>query len=296
MRIIKTIAEMQSQSKQLKLEGKKIGLVPTMGYLHSGHLSLIEKARNASDIVVVSLFVNPAQFAPNEDFAKYPRDFERDRELASSAGADILFAPEISEIYPKGYMTIIKLGNIANIIEGASRPGHFDGVAVIVAKLFNAVLPDIAVFGQKDYQQTLVIKQMTQDLNFPIQIIVAPTVREPDGLALSSRNTYLTPDERKSASILFVALQQAVTAIEKGTRDRKVINAIMLKELRSVPAIKIDYVIAAEALTLEQPAEFMPGDPVVLLITCWLGTTRLIDNAITTIPGQGIKKLFVEGI
>lgn len=296
MQVVKTISEMQKISLNLKREGKSIAVVPTMGYLHEGHLNLIDKARSAADIVVMTLFVNPTQFAPNEDFGKYPRDFERDRLLAAQQGADYLFAPEINEMYPKGYSTVIKIGQIASVIEGASRPGHFEGVAMIVAKLFNSVLPDYAVFGQKDYQQTLVIKQLVSDLNFPVHIIVAPTVREADGLAMSSRNSYLSREERSSGSILFVALQEALKAIENGTRDRKILNAIMLKELRSVQAIRVDYACAAHALTLDQPPEFISGEPVVLLISCWLGKTRLIDNALTTIPGQGIKKLFVEGI
>lgn len=275
---------MQSLSRQLSHQGVVIGCVPTMGYLHDGHLNLIRKAKELADYVVVTLFVNPKQFGPNEDFERYPRDFDRDCKLAEQTGCDAIFAPDILEMYPIGFSTSISVHNITKKFEGERRPGHFDGVALVVAKLFNAVKPDIAVFGQKDYQQTLVIKQLVRDLNFDIKIVVAPTVREPDGLAMSSRNTYLTPELRAKANVLFNALEDAIKAIEEGCRERKVINAILHKRLRTVPEIKIDYACAALADNLDEPDVFLAGDHVVLLIACYLGTTRLIDNALVTIP------------
>lgn len=284
MEIIRTIKEMQNLSKKLSSKGVVIGCVPTMGYLHEGHLNLIRKAKEISDFVVMTLFVNPKQFGPNEDFERYPRDFDRDYKLAENAGCDLIFAPDIIEMYPIGFSTSVEIQNITSKFEGERRPGHFDGVALVVAKLFNAVKPDIAVFGQKDYQQTLVIKQLVRDLNFDVKIVVAPTVREADGLAMSSRNTYLTPELREKANVLFNALEDGIKAIEGGCRERKVINAIMHKRLRTVPEIKIDYACAALAENLDEPDVFLAGDHVVLLIACYLGTTRLIDNALVTIP------------
>lgn len=284
MEIIKTIKDMQMLSRRLHEKGVVIGCVPTMGYLHEGHLNLVRKAKELSDFVVVTLFVNPKQFGPNEDFERYPRDFDRDCKLAEDAGCNVIFAPEIIEMYPIGFSTSISIHNVTEKFEGERRPGHFDGVALVVAKLFNAICPDIAVFGQKDYQQTLVIKQLVRDLNFNIKIVIAPTVRESDGLAMSSRNTYLTPELRAKANVLFNALEDAIKAIQEGCRERKVINAILHKRLRSIPEIKIDYACAALAENLDEPDVFLAGDHVVLLIACYLGTTRLIDNALVTIP------------
>ncbi len=283
---------MQEFSRHLLAKGLKIGCVPTMGYLHDGHLNLIEKAKQLTDCVVTTLFVNPTQFGPHEDFERYPRNFDRDCKLAESAGSDILFAHDILEMYPIGFSTNIIINNLTKKFEGERRPGHFDGVALIVSKLFNAVLPDIAVFGQKDFQQTLVIKQLANDLNFPVRIVIAPTVRESDGLAMSSRNTYLSEEHRNKATILFAALEEALKAIDGGCKERKIINAIMLKTLRTVPEIHIDYAVSALADNLDEPDEFLAGDHIVLLIACYLGKTRLIDNAITTIP----KRNFVENI
>jgi len=290
MTVINTICEMQEFSKHLLAKGLKIGCVPTMGYLHEGHLNLIEKAKQLTDCVVTTLFVNPTQFGPHEDFERYPRDFDRDCKLAESAGSDILFAPDILEMYPIGFGSNIIINNLTSKFEGERRPGHFDGVALIVSKLFNAVLPDIAVFGQKDFQQTLVIKQLTRDLNFPVKIVIASTVRHSDGLAMSSRNTYLTEELRGKATILFAALEEALKAIDGGCKERKVINAIMHKTLRTVPEIRIDYAASALADNLDEPDEFLAGDHIVLLLACYLGKTRLIDNAITSIP----KRNFIE--
>ncbi|MGE5480872.1 MAG: pantoate--beta-alanine ligase [Chloroflexota bacterium] len=296
MQIIKSIEEMQSVSGKLKAIGKTISFVPTMGYLHEGHAGLIKRSRELADVVIASVFVNPTQFGPNEDFDKYPRDLERDSKIAESAGCDYLFHPTVSEMYPRGFGSGIIVSGVTEVLEGEKRPGHFDGVALVVAKLFNAVMPDIAVFGQKDYQQTLVIKKMVRDLNFPIKIVIAPTVREATGLAMSSRNSYLDPTQRERASIIFHALEEARKAVSKGTHERKVLNAIILNKLRSVQEIKIDYVATALAETLEQPDSFLPGEKIVFLVAAFFGRTRLIDNALATIPDDPNVKKFVEGI
>jgi pantoate--beta-alanine ligase len=298
MKIIESITEMQRISNALHQEGKSISLVPTMGYLHSGHLSLIKRAKELSDIVVTSLFVNPTQFAPNEDFAKYPRDFQRDTKLAEESGSDYLFHPHNADMYPKEFSTFVSMAGITKKFEGATRPNHFNGVATIVAKLFNIIMPDIAVFGQKDYQQTLVIKQLVRDFNFDISIVIAPTMREPDGIAMSSRNIYLSPQERSEATILYKTLENAIQSIESGEKRRKMINAIMHNSLRSVPAIKLDYACSADSLTFDEPEEFVPGQQIVLLIAVFIGRTRLIDNALVTIPSaiSSMPNNFIEGI
>lgn len=286
MKIISTISEMQSLSDSLKKENKKIACVPTMGSLHQGHLSLVKKAAQIADIVVTTLFVNPTQFGPNEDYSLYPRDIEKDAKLCQESGVDVLFCPEVLEMYPIGFNSNVQVNNVTEPFEGERRPGHFDGVALIVAKLFNAVRPHIAIFGQKDYQQTLVIKKMAKDLNFGIDIVIAPTVRASDGLALSSRNAYLSEIERSKAVILFQALEEAKTLIMNGCRERKVINATLHKTLRSVPEIKLDYASAASADELNEPDVFFPGELIVILIAVYLGKTRLIDNALVTIPNK----------
>jgi pantoate--beta-alanine ligase len=298
MEIIRTIAEMQNISSELILQGKKIVCVPTMGYFHQGHISLMKKAREYGDIVITTLFVNPTQFAPNEDFNSYPRDYDGDSKMAQAAGVDYLFFPTVSEMYPTGYDCKIHIGGITSKFEGATRPTHFDGVATVVTKLFNITKPHFAIFGQKDYQQVLVIRKLVQDLNLDVKIIVAPILRENDGLAMSSRNTYLMADLRKKAGILFQALEDARMSIENGERKRKMINAILHKNLRSVPEIKIDYACSVDADTLEEPDEFRPGDRIVLLLAVFLGKTRLIDNATITIPSifPSLGKDFKEGI
>ncbi len=287
---------MQSVANMHRIEGKKIAVVPTMGYLHSGHASLITIAKSKADIVITTLFVNPKQFAPHEDFEKYPRNLERDLEIADAHGTDYFFTPDIREMYPINYNTTIIINDITEPFEGHYRPGHFDGVATIVAKLFNSTKPDIAIFGQKDYQQTLLIKKLNEDLNFGIEIIIAPTIREADGLAMSSRNTYLSPLFRKKASILFIALEEAKRAIERGETERKMINAILHKTLRTVPEIKIEYASAALADNLFEPEKFFAGEKIVLLIACYLEKTRLIDNSIISIPSKVNEKKFVEGL
>ncbi len=294
MQIINKISDMQKISFEQKLLGKKIALVPTMGYLHKGHLSLVEKAKEISDICILSLFVNPTQFAPNEDYNKYPRDFDRDFELCKEYGVDYIFFPETLDMYPKGFSSSIVISNIAEKFEGAFRPSHFQGVATVVAKLFNATMPHIAVFGQKDYQQSLVIKRLNQDLNFGIDIIVAPTIREVNGLAMSSRNSYLSEENRTKAGILFYSMEETKKLIAKGETDRKKINSTIHFTLRSVPNIKIDYASIALADTLEEPDIFLPGDEVVILLAVIIDKTRLIDNMLIKIPYQLNEKNFIS--
>lgn len=286
---------MQKISNLHRAKDQIIAVVPTMGYLHEGHLSLIRKARKISDIVITTLFVNPAQFAPNEDYDQYPKDLERDSKLANTNGTDYLFSPSVNEMYPVGYSTNVHVNKITEIFEGKFRPTHFDGVTTVVSKLFNATLPDKAVFGQKDFQQALVIKRMVKDLNFNIEIITSPTIRESDGLAKSSRNSYLTPDERTKAGILFLAMEEARHEIEKGERRRKIINAIMHKKLREVKEIKIDYAASANAEDLSTPEEFLPGEKIVLLLACYLNKTRLIDNMTVKIPERLNESNFKKG-
>ncbi len=286
MNIINSPIEMQRISREHKKDNKTIVVVPTMGYFHNGHLNLVRKAKEIGDIVITTLFVNPKQFAPHEDFDRYPRDFERDKKLLEETGCDYLFSPDISEMYPLGFDTGITMGGITKVFEGESRPTHFDGVALVVLKLFNITKADYGIFGQKDYQQTLVIKKMVKDLNVDIQIIVNPTVRESNGLAMSSRNRYLNEIERENASIIFLALEEAKKVIAKGERRRKIINSIVLSTLRTIPEIKIDYVAAVKADNLEPVDEFYPGDELVILVACYIGKTRLIDNAVIKIPSS----------
>jgi pantoate--beta-alanine ligase len=284
MKVITTPEEMQAISQQNKFEGKKIAVVPTMGFLHNGHLTLVKKAKEVADIVITTLFVNPKQFAPNEDFERYPRDFERDKKLLIESGCDYLFSPDISSIYPIDFATSISIGGVTKVFEGESRPNHFDGVALIVLKLFNITLADIGLFGQKDYQQTLVIKKLVKDLNVNIKLLITPTVREANGLAMSSRNRYLTDEEKNKASIIFLSLEEARKAIAHGERRRKMINSVVISTLRSIPEIKIDYVATVKSENLELADEFLPGEEVVILIACFINQTRLIDNTIIKIP------------
>lgn len=280
MKVIERIADMQKLSRFHRAEGKKIAVIPTMGFLHEGHLSLIYEAKKYADIIITTIFVNPKQFGPNEDFEKYPRDIEKDKILAEQADSDYLFLPEANEVYPDLYSTNISVSGITAKFEGASRPGHFDGVSTVVAKLFNATLPDYALFGRKDYQQTLLIKRMTSDLNFPIEIIVVDTKREVDGLAMSSRNKYLSTQQREKASLIYLALKKAKEAIEKGELNRIKINEILEDTINSEEAFVIDYACAAVSSTLAEPDTFMIGEEIVLLAAAYLGPTRLIDNMV----------------
>ena len=293
-----SVKEMQQISDRLRAEGKTIGFVPTMGFFHPGHVSLMKRVKEDADICITSLFVNPTQFGPNEDYASYPRNLEGDSIIAKQGGCDYLFIPNAKELYPSTFQTFVTVNNVTKKFEGATRPEHFKGVATIVAKLFNIVKPHYAIFGQKDYQQTLVIRKLTEDLNFDLKIIVAPTFREKDGLAMSSRNTYLSREDRKKAGVIFRALETARMAIEQGERKRLVINGILHKILREVPEIKIDYASAVSADELEEQEAFDAGQKIVMLIAVFLGKTRLIDNSIITIPAlfPPSGKKFIEGL
>lgn len=273
MRVVHTIAEARAVRRALP---GTWGFVPTMGYLHEGHLSLVRRARAENDRVAVSIFVNPTQFGPHEDYARYPRDLERDLRLLEPLGVDLVFVPSVEEMYPPGFQTWVIVEEVSRPLEGASRPGHFRGVATVVAKLFNILQPDRAYFGQKDAQQTVVIRRMVQDLNIPVEIVICPTVREPDGLAMSSRNTYLNPEERRAAMVLFRALQAAKARYEAGERDAERLREAMREVIRAEPLARIDYVSVAHPETLQE-LERVEG-PALLSLAVYIGTTRLIDN------------------
>jgi pantoate--beta-alanine ligase len=283
MRIISKVKEMQKVADELRKEGKIIGVVPTMGYLHEGHLSLIRLAKEKSDVVITTIFVNPLQFAPNEDYDRYPRDFERDVKLAQSAGCDIIFHPSVEEMYPQNFLTYVEVDKLTKVLEGEFRPTHFRGVTTVVAKLFNITKPHIAVFGQKDAQQALIIKQMVRDLNFDIEIIVAPIVREPDGLAMSSRNVYLSDSERKDATVLYESLKLAEKLIENGERNSENIILKMEELIKSKPTAKIDYIAIVEPETLEKVETLSEGKEYLIALAVRIGSTRLIDNTIVKI-------------
>lgn len=275
MNIISTIDKMQKKSSQIRSDNKIIAFVPTMGFLHEGHLSLIKKAKEVGDIVVVSIFVNPTQFGPNEDLDKYPHNFERDRELCQDAGADFIFYPEVNEIYPETYFTYVEVHNITHALCGLSRPEHFKGVTTIVTKLFNIVKPHKAIFGQKDFQQSQVIKRMVSDLNMDIEIIRSPIIREADGIAMSSRNKYLSESERKDALVLSKSLLLAKDFIKIGKLDSIYIKDKMIKLISSVPS-QIDYVEIVDADTLKEVEQVKNNTLFALAVK--IGKTRLIDN------------------
>lgn len=260
----------------LKKLGKTIGFVPTMGYLHQGHLSLMRVAQKNSDVLVVSIFVNPIQFGPQEDFKKYPRNLRRDKKLLKDLECDYLFYPQMKDVYTQGYKTCVELGKPTKVLEGAFRPDHFRGVTTIVAKLLNIVQPDVAVFGQKDFQQAVVIQRMVKDLNFPVKIIIAPTIREKSGLALSSRNEYLSNEQKKQALALFQSLNLAEKLIKAGERDSKKITDKMTKLILKQPEARIDYVSVNNSETLE-PLKKLKGN-VLISLAVMVGKTRLIDN------------------
>ena len=280
---INRVAAMGAAADGHRRDGRRIGFVPTMGYLHEGHLSLMKLARGRSDVLVVSVFVNPTQFGRGEDFASYPRDIERDTVMAAGALTDILFAPEADDMYPHGHSTWVEVGRIAELLEGKSRPGHFRGVATVVAKLFNIVKPHVAVFGQKDAQQAAVIRRMAADLNFGVEIVVAPTVREPDGLAMSSRNVYLSPAERVQAPALRRSLDAALRDIAAGERDCATIGRRMREIISREPSASIDYISLADADTLEELPTLARGSRALVSLAVRIGKTRLIDNDIVIV-------------
>lgn len=282
MRIVKNPREMSSISSEARRMGKTIAFVPTMGFFHEGHLSLMREGKRRGDLLVVSLFVNPTQFGPSEDFEKYPRDFERDRRMAEGVGVDILFVPEAKEMYPPDHQTIVRVEKVTQGLCGRSRPTHFQGVTTVVNMLFNIVMPHLAIFGQKDYQQLVTIKQMVKDLHMDIEILGMPTVREPDGLAMSSRNTYLQPKERESARLLYRSLERARELLDRGERRAEKILREVTGTLGSEPLIKIDYVQICDAATLEDVDE-IKGE-VVIALAVFIGKTRLIDNLVYKVP------------
>lgn len=276
--IFHSIAEMQAHSNRLREGGKTIAFVPTMGFLHGGHLALIRKGRKRADALVVSIFVNPTQFGPSEDLATYPRNFSRDLELARTEGADVVFAPSEKELYPEGFQTFVKLETLPGHLCGISRPHFFRGVATVVAKLFNIVKPHVAIFGQKDFQQLVIIRRMVQDLNFDIEIVGCPTVREADGLAMSSRNNYLTPDQRRHARCLFEALENTQALLNSGMGDAGRLIQCAKDLILSHPQTDIDYIAICNPESLEDIA--CVDRPALMALAVKVGTTRLIDNRI----------------
>ncbi|MCX5817346.1 MAG: pantoate--beta-alanine ligase [Proteobacteria bacterium] len=281
MLIIETVKDMQQAAETLRRGGKKIGFVPTMGYLHEGHLALVRKARELSDIVVVSIFVNPTQFGPNEDLDKYPRNMERDKSLLEQEKTDIIFFPDRKAMYPDRYSTYIQVRDLENHLCGLSRKGHFVGVATVVAKLFNIVKPHYAIFGQKDYQQLKIIERMVKDLNMDLEIVPAPTVREDGGLAMSSRNAYLSPEEREKGLLIYASMKKVEELFKDGERDVAVLRKEAEKILSSRDGIDIEYVSISDAETLTELVH-IHNNKAVLAIACRLGKTRLIDNTILT--------------
>lgn len=278
MVIVEKVKDMKELSKKYLKENKTIGFVPTMGFLHEGHLSLVKRAREENDIVVVSIFVNPTQFGPNEDYESYPRDFERDVKLLKELNVDVVFHPPVEEMYPKDFSTYVEETKLSRYLCGKSRPGHFRGVCTIVTKLFNIVHPTRAYFGQKDAQQFRVIKRMVRDLNMDVELVECPIVREHDGLAMSSRNIYLSDDERVQALALYNSLKLAENLIKSGERDAGVVKSAMKEFLSRYDKVKIDYVEIVDEETLE-PVKHIEGK-VIVAIACWVGKARLIDNVI----------------
>jgi pantoate--beta-alanine ligase len=282
MQVLTTIAEL---SRWRVGATSAVGYVPTMGYLHEGHLSLVRRARSENSNVVVSIFVNPTQFGPREDFQRYPRDLKRDLGLLDTEQVDAVFTPEVDEMYPTGASTMVEVEALSSILEGASRPGHFRGVATIVCKLFHLVHPDRAYFGEKDYQQLQVIQRMVHDLRMPVKVVGCPTIREPDGLAMSSRNVYLRPVERQAAVVLSQALSQAMHLFKDGVRDGSRLQAEVKNMLDKEPLIHTDYVAVVHPHTL-QPVVSLTAEGAVICLAVWIGHTRLIDN-IHIIAGEG---------
>jgi len=278
MQVVRQIKEMQKISDRLREKGKRIGFVPTMGYLHDGHVSLVRKAKELCDSIVVSIFVNPTQFGPGEDFQRYPRDEEGDREKLERAGVDFLFMPEAGEMYPPRYQTSVEVAEVSKGLCGDFRPGHFRGVATVVAKLFNIVKPHAAVFGEKDYQQLLVIKRMVEDLNFDIEIIPGTLIREEEGIAMSSRNAYLSPEDRKRATVLYRSLVKAKELVDSGEKRTYNIVQAVEKMIGSVKGVSLQYVEIRDAETLER-VERVSG-PAVIAVAAMVGSVRLIDNIV----------------
>lgn len=276
MEIVTTVQQVRAQVKAWKKEGLSVGFVPTMGYLHEGHQSLIKKAVEENDRVVVSIFVNPIQFGPNEDFEQYPRDLEKDAALCEATGAALIFHPEAAEMYPEGFCTHVDMTGLTDNLCGAKRPGHFQGVCTVVSKLFNIVAPDRAYFGEKDAQQLAVIRRMVRDMNIDVEVVGCPIVREPSGLAKSSRNTYLSREEKRAACVLDRSLTAARSLLNRGERSAENILGVIREEIKEEPLAEIDYVKMVDSLTMED-VETADRD-VLIAIAVYIGKTRLIDN------------------
>jgi pantoate--beta-alanine ligase len=279
MEIIERIKDMQAYSQDLRVEGKVIAFVPTMGYLHEGHLSLMQEGRKRADVLVVSVFVNPTQFGPGEDLAAYPRDFERDKSMMEGVGVDVIFAPTVEEMYPDEYQTYVEVDEVTKSLCGATRPGHFRGVATVCAKLFHCVLPHIAIFGRKDFQQLKVIERMVKDMNMDVGIIGMPIVREPDGLAMSSRNQYLNPKERKAALCLVRAITAARELFENGERRVGALTDRAVGVIMNEEGARIDYVKLMHPESITDIVGVV-WDKALLALAVYIGNTRLIDNTV----------------
>jgi pantoate--beta-alanine ligase len=276
MIVIEHVQEMQSWVEVERRAGKRIVLVPTMGFLHEGHLSLVREGRKSGDLLVVSIFVNPAQFAPHEDYATYPHDLERDCRLLEKERVDVLFHPSVEEVYPKGYQTYVEVEKLGQLLCGAFRPGHFRGVATVVAKLFNIVRPHVAIFGSKDYQQLQIVLRLVEDLDFDIEVVGHPIVREKDGLALSSRNAYLNERERKAALCLHRSIRKAESLVLKGERESGRIISVVRAEIEKEPLARVEYVSLCDPASLDEVKRI--HDEALLALAVWIGKARLIDN------------------
>ncbi len=290
--MLKTIDELRACSRECRAAGKRVGLVPTMGALHEGHLSLVRAAQDRCDTTIVSIFVNPTQFGPDEDFHRYPRPLENDLRLLETAGRPEVFVPSVEEMYPAGFDASVHIGGVTEVLEGAARPTHFDGVATVVLKLFQAAEADFAFFGQKDFQQACMVRKMVADLNLPVEIVVCPIVREPDGLAMSSRNRYLSPEHRRRAPVLFQSLEEARRLImHENVRDPVVVCESIRAKIAMVPEFQIDYAVLADPVTLKTPPRLDPEttSEIVVLLAAKIGSTRLIDNAIIPLVPNSVR-------
>jgi pantoate--beta-alanine ligase len=281
--IVDTVAECRAACDEVRARGGTVGLVPTMGFFHEGHRSLMRAARAAHDAVVVSLFVNPTQFGPSEDLDAYPRDLSGDTEAAATEDVDVLFAPTVAEMYPNGAATTVRVAGLTDTLCGASRPGHFDGVTTVVAKLFSIVGPCNAYFGRKDAQQLAVVRRMAADLHLPVQVVGCPLVREPDGVAMSSRNSYLSPEERERATVLVRAVRAAADSVVAGERDARRVRSVLGRVLATEPSVRVDYAEVVDAATME-PIDVFTGDALVA-VAAFVGGTRLIDNVALSVEG-----------